>query len=152
MIKTYLLKKVRSIAQVILVVVALFGVAAMFSNPAFAYMQKGRPADTHTNLPLVVANRFEIDPAKRELFLELATAAIEPTRAEPGCISYGFYEQPSAQNSFLYYEEWKDSQALSEHLKKPYVQPLFAKFSEILKGSLAVKVYTTNSIATELPA
>lgn len=135
-----------------LIVVALCSFAALFSNPAFAYMQKGRPADTHTNLPLVVANRFEIEPEKRELFLKLATAAIAPTRAEPGCISYGFYEQPSAPNSFLYYEEWKDSQALSEHLKKPYVKPLFAKFSEILHGSLVVKVYTTKSIATQLPA
>lgn len=152
MLKTYLLKKVRSISQIILLVVALFGFVTLFSNPAFAYMQKGRPATTQNTLPLVVANRFDIDPDKRELFLELATAAIEPTRAEPGCISYGFYEQPSARNSFLYYEEWKDSQALSAHLKKPYVQPLFAKFSEILNGSLVVKVYTTKSIATELPA
>lgn len=133
-------------------VFAIFACTTLFSSQILAQPPSNSQQDSNLNLPLVVANRFEIKPEQRGLFLKLATAAIAPTRAEPGCISYGFYESSTEKNSFIYYEEWKDRAALAEHLQKPYVQPLFAQFSEILKGSLVVRVYTTNSVSNELPS
>jgi len=152
MLKAYFLKRFRGISKVLLLLFAVFISTSLFGSSALAQVASNSQLNSNVNLPLVVANRFEIKPEQRELFLKLATPALAPTRAEPGCISYGFYEQPTAQNSFIYYEEWKDRAALAEHLQKPYVQPLFAQFSEILKGSLVVRVYTTNSIAKELPS
>jgi quinol monooxygenase YgiN len=148
--KAYFFKKNPGISKLFLMVFAVC-VCTILSSQVFAQVPSNKQQDSKANLPLVVANRFEIKPEQRDLFLKLATAALAPTRAEPGCISYGFYEQPTAKNSFIYYEEWKDRTALIEHLQKPYVQPLLAKFSEILKGSLIVRVYTTNSVANELP-
>jgi len=148
--KAYFLKKIPGISKLFLIVFAVC-VCTIWSSQVFAQVPSNKQQDSNANLPLVVANRFEIKPEQRDLFLKLATAALAPTRAEPGCISYGFYEQPTEKNSFLYYEEWKDRTALIEHLQKPYVQPLLTKFSEIIKGSLVVRVYTTNSISNELP-
>jgi quinol monooxygenase YgiN len=148
--KAYFLKKIPGISKLFLMVFAVC-VCTILSSQVFAQVPSNKQQDSNANLPLVVANRFEIKPEQRDLFLKLSTAALAPTRAEPGCISYGFYEEPTAQNSFIYYEEWKDRRALIEHLQKPYVQPLLAKFSEILKGPLVVRVYTTNSVANELP-
>jgi quinol monooxygenase YgiN len=150
MLKAYFLKKNRGIGKLLLLFFAVF-VCTILTSQVFAQPPSNRQQNSNVALPLVVANRFEIKPEQRELFLKLATAALAPTRSEPGCISYGFYEQPTAKNSFLYYEEWKDRAALSNHLKQPYVQPLLAKFPEILNGSLIVRVYTTNSVARELP-
>lgn len=151
MLKAYFLKSFRGISKVLWIFFAAFVCTTIFSTSGLSQVPSNRQQDSNVTLPLVVANRFEIKPEQRDLFLKLATAALAPTRAEPGCISYGFYEQPTAQNSFIYYEEWQDRTALIEHLHKPYVQPLFAKFSELLKGSMVVRVYTTNSVATELP-
>ncbi len=148
--KAYFLKKIPGISKLFLMVFAVC-VCTIWSSQVFAQVPSNKQQDSNANLPLVVANRFEIKPEQRDLFLKLATAALAPTRAEPGCISYGFYEQPTEKNSFLYYEEWKDRTSLREHLQKPYVQPLLTKFSEIIKGSLVVRVYTTNSISNELP-
>ena len=148
--KAYFFKKIPGISKLFLMVFAVC-VCTILSSQVFAHVPSNKQQDSKANLPLVVANRFEIKPEQREQFLKLATAALAPTRAEPGCISYGFYEQPTAKNSFIYYEEWKDRTALREHLKQPYVQPLLTKFSEILKGPLLVRVYTTNSVAHELP-
>lgn len=148
--KAYFVKKRPGISKLFLRFFAVC-VCTILSSQVFAQVPSNKQQDSKANLPLVVANQFEIKPEQRDLFLKLATAALAPTRAEPGCISYGFYEQPTAKNSFIYYEEWKDRTALKEHLKQPYVQPLLAKFSELLKGSLLVRVYTTNSVAHELP-
>jgi quinol monooxygenase YgiN len=148
--KAYFFKKIPGISKLFLMVFAVC-VCTILSSQVFAHVPSNKQQDSKANLPLVVANRLEIQPEQRDLFLKLATAALDPTRAEPGCISYGFYEQPTAKNSFIYYEEWKDRTALIEHLQKPYVQPLLAKFSELLKGSMVVRVYTTNSVANELP-
>lgn len=148
--KAYFLKKIPGISKLFLMVFAVC-VCTILSSQVFAQVPSNKQQDSNANLPLVVANRFEIQPEKRDLFLKLATAALAPTRAEPGCISYGFYEQPTAKNSFIYYEEWQDRTALRNHLKQPYVQPLLAKFREIIKGSLIVRVYTTKSVDRELP-
>lgn len=147
--KAYFLKKNRGISQLFLLLFAIV-FCTILTSKVFAQVPSNRQ-NGNISLPLVVANRFEVKPEQREIFLELATAALVPTRAEPGCISYGFYEQPTAKNSFIYYEEWKDRTALRDHLKQPYVRPLLAKFPELLKGSLIVRVYTTKSVDRELP-
>ncbi len=147
--KAYFLKKNRGISQLFLLFFAIV-FCTILTSQVFAQVPSNRQ-NGNIPLPLVVANRFEVKPEQRELFLKLATTALAPTRAEPGCISYGFYEQPTVKNSFIYYEEWKDRTALKDHLKQPYVQPLLAKFPELLKGSLIVRVYTTKSVDRELP-
>jgi|GEM_PF-141569 quinol monooxygenase YgiN len=151
MLKAYFTKRFRGISKVLLFFFAAFVCTTIFSSSGLTQVPSNRQQDSNVTLPLVVANRFEIKPEQRDLFLKLATPALAPTRAEPGCITYGFYEQPTAKNSFIYYEEWQDRTALRNHLKQPYVQPLLAKFPEILKGSLIVRVYTTKSVDRELP-
>ena len=101
-------------------------------------------------VPVVVATRFKIKPEKRALFLELANAALEPTLAEEGVISYAFYEDAAKPNFFIYFEEWKSRQALSAHLKQPYVTPLLEQFPEILDGQADVRVYDIENITHEL--
>lgn len=148
--QTYLFSRVRVIKTVVLLGLAIAS-AAIFSSKAFAQVSTTNQQNTNTNLPLVVVNRFEIYPEQRELFLKLAKEALELTPNEPGCITYGFYEQPTAQNSFIYYEEWKDKAALVEHLQKPYVKPLLANFSKIVKKNFATRIYDTSSVSNELP-
>ena len=92
-------------------------------------------------VPVVLAATFKVKPEKRELFVKLATATLKPTLAEPGCISYSFYEKYNILNTFLYFEEWKSRKALAEHLKKPYVQDLIERFDEILEDDPDIKVY-----------
>ena len=96
---------------------------------------------------IVLAGRYKINPGKRERFLELAKAGLEPTRKEPGNISYSFYEEAGVPNSFIYFEEWQSREALVEHLKQPYITPLLKEFSDLVDGEADVRVYDIKSLS-----
>jgi quinol monooxygenase YgiN len=106
--------------------------------------------NTRVDIPVVVAGKFQIKPEKRELFLELATSILEPSRKEAGVISYSFYEESTVPNSFIYFEEWQSREALSQHLKADYTQKLFDVFSEIIDREPDIKVYDIASLTYEL--
>jgi quinol monooxygenase YgiN len=122
-------------------------------------VQKSAPTSTSTSsvpasvvqtqeadVPVVLAGRYKIKPDRRERFLALANAGLEPTRQESGNISYNFYEDPNLPNSFIYFEEWKSREALAQHLKQPYITPLLNEFSELVDGKADVRVYDIQSL------
>jgi len=102
------------------------------------------------SVPLVLSARFRVKPSKRELFLKLATATLEPTRKEPGNISYSFYEESSDPNSFIYFEEWKSYEALATHLALPHTQALLSRFNEIVDGEPNIRLYDIRGVTYEL--
>jgi quinol monooxygenase YgiN len=103
--------------------------------------------EDQVDVPVVLAARFKIKPDKREQFLELATATLEPTRTtEEGNISYSFYEESTVPNSFIYFEEWESREALAIHLKKPYTEQLLEKFPEMLDGEANIRVYDIENV------
>jgi quinol monooxygenase YgiN len=104
------------------------------------------------DVPVVAACKFQIKPEKRELFLEIATSIIEPSRQESGVISYSFYEESTVPNSFLYFEEWQSREALSQHLKADYTQRLMTLFPEMIDREPDIKVYDIASLTYQLPA
>lgn len=97
-------------------------------------------------IPIVLAGRYKIKPDKRERFLQLANLGLESSRAEPGNISYSFYEEAGIHNSFIYFEEWESREALAEHLKQPYITPLLEEFSELVDGEADVRVYDIHNL------
>lgn len=101
---------------------------------------------TQVDVPVVLAARFKIKPEKRNLFLQLAKATLEPTRSETGSISYSFYEESAVPNSFIYFEEWKSREALAEHLKTSYTQRLLKQFPNMLDGEPNIRVYDIKSL------
>lgn len=117
-----------------------------FSGQVFAQASSDGQRDASANLPLVAVTQFEIKPERRDLFLKLAKAAIEPTHSEPGSITYVLYEQPTVKNSFMLYEEWKDQAALDEHVQKPYLQEFVENMPQIVKGSGVTTIYKTCNV------
>lgn len=101
---------------------------------------------TKVDVPVVLAARFKIKPEKRELFLQLATATLKPTRLEEGSISYSFYEESNQRNSFIYFEEWKSREDLAKHLKTSYTERLLKQFPQMLDGEANIRVYDIKGI------
>lgn len=102
------------------------------------------------SVPLVLSARFRIKPSKRDVFLRLATATLEPTRKEPGNISYSFYEESSDPNSFIYFEEWQSYEALATHLALPHTQALLSRFNELVDGEPNIRIYDISGVTYEL--
>ncbi|MBO9998467.1 MAG: antibiotic biosynthesis monooxygenase [Cyanobacteria bacterium SID2] len=102
---------------------------------------------------LVVIAYLQVKPDQRETFIELATTTGEKTNSlEEGAISYAFYEDPSVENLFFFFEEWKSREAFESHLEQPHTKALVGKYPELLERPADIKIYGIDSFEeTQFP-
>lgn len=73
--------------------------------------------------------------AKKGMGARLRAAAlslIPKTRQESGCIDYFFHVDEKDPESFMFYENWTDNEALQQHLDMPYLKDFQRLLDEIL--------------------
>ncbi|BBO85738.1 hypothetical protein DSCO28_63040 [Desulfosarcina ovata subsp. sediminis] len=54
---------------------------------------------------------------KVEAFHEFAEQATPLSRADDGCLGYVFHQQKDDPRNFVLREQWRDKEALAEHIK-----------------------------------
>ena len=79
---------------------------------------------------LVIA-RFRPRDGRRDDLLALLAEVQEASRADDGCLNYGYYESITDASSFVAVEEWRDMDALAAHLRTPHVGRLIAALGEL---------------------
>ncbi|QHU99674.1 putative quinol monooxygenase [Synechocystis sp. CACIAM 05] len=126
-----LLKRGLTIILSFLVFTSIF----LLPSPSLAEDVKG--ADD----PIVVAGNIKVKPDKKEAFIALSQTFIEPSRSEPGCISYSFYEDETEDNSFLFFEVWRNRAALDYHFQTPYFHEFVEKSPDLLAKPAEIKIY-----------
>lgn len=78
-------------------------------------------------------------PDKRAELLAILSAQVAPTRAEAGCINYDFHCEKADPNVFVFYENFVSREALAEHSKQPYLQPLMSRAGELLARPIEIR-------------
>jgi quinol monooxygenase YgiN len=89
---------------------------------------------------VVIASKLTIKPENRAEFIRLSTKLAEPTRREPGCLTYSFYEEATAPNQFLFFEQWRTRAAFDAHHAAPPVQAYEAQIPGWLAAPVRVQV------------
>ena len=72
---------------------------------------------------------------------EALMGLIEPTRAEPGNISYQLLASLDDERDFTFIEEYRDGDALDAHMNTPHVQAAMAAMPELVDGDLDLRTY-----------
>lgn len=98
--------------------------------------------------PIIVTGNVKVKPDKKEEFIALSRTFIEPSRSEAGCISYSFYEDESEDNTFLFFEVWRDRAALDYHFQTPYFHKFVEKSPDLLAQPAQIKIYNIASLET----
>lgn len=80
-----------------------------------------------------IVARVEVLPGKEQEFISKAEPLIQGTRAEEGNISYNLYQNPANPVAFIFYEEYKDRQAMDVHAASAH----FQAFGKAIEGLLA---------------
>lgn len=80
-----------------------------------------------------IVARAKVFEGKEQAFMDAAEALIRGTRAEAGNLSYNLYQNPSGPTSFIFYEEYKDEQAMHVHAASSH----FQAFGKAIEGMLA---------------
>jgi quinol monooxygenase YgiN len=72
---------------------------------------------------------------------EALKGLIDPTRAEPGNISYELLASLDDERDYTFVEEYQDGDALDAHMNTPHVQAAMAAMPELVDGGLDLRTY-----------
>ncbi|NKT14582.1 antibiotic biosynthesis monooxygenase [Rhodococcus hoagii] len=64
------------------------------------------------------------------------TAAVTPSRNDPGNIDYEAHEVDGEPGTFIIYERWERREQLDAHLSAPRMQELVPQMLELIDGSI----------------
>jgi quinol monooxygenase YgiN len=88
-------------------------------------------------MPVVVVATMKAKPESVELVRNACTEAIEAVHNEPGCQLYSLHE---ADGTFVFVEQWADTDALTTHSTAPAIGTLFGTVGEHLDGPPDIKM------------
>lgn len=89
---------------------------------------------------MIITVSFNCRPDTRANIIALCRSMIEPSRKEIGCISYGFYQDMTDENSFFFFEEWRDQQAIDAHVASKHYIDFVPQFESWIIGKADLKV------------
>ena len=72
---------------------------------------------------------------------EALKGLVEPTRAEPGNLSYELLASLDDDRDFTFVEEYQDGDALDAHMQTPHVAAAMAAMPELVEGGLDLRTY-----------
>ena len=71
-------------------------------------------------------------PGKEQILRDALLTMIEPTKKEPGCISYMLHGDPKNPATFYFFEIYKDQAATDFHMNSPHLAAVLEKIGPIL--------------------
>lgn len=69
---------------------------------------------------IVITGAARVSAANREAFRPVAERQVRLSRAEPGNVAYGYYEDQMEPGRFFFHEEWQDRAAVDFHFAQGY--------------------------------
>lgn len=79
---------------------------------------------------------------RREELVALCRSMVGPSRAESGCIHYSFYKDLGVENSYFFYEEWKDQESIDRHNASHHFLEFQPKFIALTAGDPVIAVHS----------
>ena len=70
---------------------------------------------------VIVTAFMSCNPADRERAIAAAADVARGTQAEDGCIEYRFWEATETPGTFMFFERWRDQEALNAHFQTPHI-------------------------------
>ncbi len=91
---------------------------------------------------LTVVAEVTAKPGREDELRSLLLSVVEPVRAEEGCIQYDLHVSTKDPASFVFYENWKDADALKNHAGSAHMKAFGAKAADLLGGPARILTYT----------
>ena len=88
-------------------------------------------------MPVVVVATMKAKPESVDAVREACKTAIAAVHDEPGCELYALHE---SDGTFVFVEQWADTDALTAHSTAPAIGALFGAIGELLDGAPDIKM------------
>jgi len=92
------------------------------------------------NILRVVA-RVKARPNKVNELLSVLSSLVEPTRKEPGCLSYELMQNNEDPTDFTLIEEWQSNTALESHFATKHFKDALVKLPNLVASEPDIRQY-----------
>ncbi len=92
--------------------------------------------DTLRVIARVKARADKVDELRSVL-----SSLVEPTRKEPGCLSYNLLQNNEDPTDFTLVEEWESNKALESHLATKHFKDVQVKLSGLVAAKADIRLY-----------
>ena len=89
----------------------------------------------------VINARIIVKPEAIVNFLALAQTMVEKSNSEQGCLIYKLYQEVGSLQSFIFYEEYENQDAVNIHNSSPYFKTFIEQISELTSDNPQVDVF-----------
>lgn len=93
-------------------------------------------------MPFRVIARVIAKPDAAPQVRSILASLVEPTRQEPGCLSYQLLQNRSEPADFTFIEEWASAEAEQAHFLTPHVSDTIRRLAGLLAAELDIRRYT----------
>ena len=90
---------------------------------------------------LRVIARIKARPNKVSELLSVLSALVEPTRKEPGCLSYILLQNNEDPTDFAFVEEWQSNMALESHFMTKHFKDAMITLPNLLAAEPEIRRY-----------
>ena len=89
----------------------------------------------------VINARIKVKPDAVEQFLTYANVIVLASNLEQGCLVYNLYQEVGKPSSFIFYEEYKNQDAIDFHNSTNHFKTFISQITEILDGNPEIEVF-----------
>ncbi|MBI2882382.1 MAG: antibiotic biosynthesis monooxygenase [Candidatus Methylomirabilis oxyfera] len=89
-----------------------------------------------------VVARVVARSGKVEELLALLRGLVEPTRREPGCVTYELLQNTADPTDFTFVEEWSSEADLDAHLQSPHLRHARVRLPDLAVADPDIRRYT----------
>jgi quinol monooxygenase YgiN len=90
---------------------------------------------------LRVIARIKARPGKVNELLSVLSSLVEPTRKEPGCISYNLLQNNEDPTDLAFVEEWQSTTALESHFATRHFKDALVKLPNLVAAEPNIQRY-----------
>jgi len=95
----------------------------------------------HGEVKKIISAQAFIKPDMVDAFLAAANEAIGKSRAEAGNTSYSLFQDPQDPTKFLFFEEWKNQNAVDAHFATDHFQNFGAALGDCSSSAAIITIY-----------
>jgi quinol monooxygenase YgiN len=89
---------------------------------------------------IIVRIKWRVRPEKEQEFKQTLLSMVEPTKKEPGCLSYTIYSNVENNHCYNLLAEWKNRKDLNRHLETARFGVLLG-LKSLLNEPVTIQIY-----------
>ncbi|KUP09494.1 monooxygenase [Bacillus coahuilensis p1.1.43] len=90
--------------------------------------------------PIVITAILKAKSGREDELFEALKEVIEPSRTEAGCLQYDLHRSTDDPSVFVFYERWKDEDAVQDHVASEHYQAYRERGEELVESREVYKL------------